>query len=64
MALLSILPTVHTFPFTADGKLPTQDTSPTGVGEEFGSPEFWWKMIISTVFVLLGGVFSGCVHHV
>ncbi|KAI9510699.1 DUF21-domain-containing protein [Russula earlei] len=28
-------------------------------GEQFGSPEFWWKMVISVGLVLLGGVFSG-----
>ncbi|KAI0247845.1 hypothetical protein BJV78DRAFT_1132382 [Lactifluus subvellereus] len=33
--------------------------NPTGAGEEFGSPEFWCKMVISTGLVLLGGVFSG-----
>jgi metal transporter CNNM len=26
---------------------------------KFGSPEFWWKMGISVVLVLLGGVFAG-----
>ncbi|THU94253.1 DUF21-domain-containing protein [Dendrothele bispora CBS 962.96] len=26
---------------------------------EYGSPEFWWKMAISVVLVLLGGVFAG-----
>lgn len=24
-----------------------------------GSPEFWWKICISAVFVLLGGLFAG-----
>jgi len=28
-------------------------------GEEFGSPEFWAKMLVSILLVLLGGVFSG-----
>ena len=26
-----------------------------------GSPEFWWKLAISAVLVLAGGVFAGCV---
>ncbi|KAN0138681.1 hypothetical protein V8E53_003669 [Lactarius tabidus] len=30
-----------------------------GPGEELGSPEFWWKMLTSTILVLLGGVLSG-----
>jgi hypothetical protein len=29
------------------------------VGEELGSPEFWGKMFISIMLVLLGGVFAG-----
>lgn len=28
-------------------------------GEAPGSPEFWWKLIISVVLVLTGGVFAG-----
>ncbi|KAJ3997193.1 hypothetical protein F5050DRAFT_1799207 [Lentinula boryana] len=32
----------------------TRDDTP-----EYGSPEFWWKMGISVLFVLLGGVFAG-----
>jgi metal transporter CNNM len=28
-------------------------------GEEFGSPEFWAKMLVSILLVLLGGVFAG-----
>lgn len=30
-------------------------------GEAPGSPEFWWKLIISVVLVLTGGVFAGYV---
>lgn len=32
--------------------------------EEPGSPEFWYKVIISIVLVLAGGVFAGCVRSV
>lgn len=28
-------------------------------GEAPGSPEFWWKLIISVALVLIGGVFAG-----
>lgn len=28
---------------------------------EPGSTQFWWKLIISMVLVLAGGVFAGCV---
>ncbi|THH27954.1 hypothetical protein EUX98_g6228 [Antrodiella citrinella] len=28
-------------------------------GEEFGSPAFWYKLILSTALVLAGGVFAG-----
>ena len=27
--------------------------------EPIGSPNFWWKMIVSGALVLLGGVFAG-----
>ena len=36
--------------------------SPSTASEEFGSPEFWGKMLISIFLVLLGGVFAGWVH--
>jgi len=28
-------------------------------GEPVGSPTFWWKIAISVVLVLAGGVFAG-----
>ncbi|KAI0286416.1 DUF21-domain-containing protein [Russula brevipes] len=31
----------------------------TPPGEELGSPEFWWQIIISTFLILSGGVFAG-----
>lgn len=36
-------------------------SSPKSMEEELGSPEFWYKMIVSVILVLAGGVFSGCV---
>ncbi|TCD71384.1 hypothetical protein EIP91_010090 [Steccherinum ochraceum] len=38
------------------------DAGSSGVGddgEEFGSPAFWYKLILSAVLVLVGGVFAG-----
>jgi metal transporter CNNM len=32
--------------------------------EPVGSPEFWWKLVISMFLVLGGGVFAGYVLHV
>ena len=34
---------------------------PNEEGEPVGSGQFWWKIIISVVLVLSGGVFAGCV---
>ena len=44
------------FPFANDINI-----AGVGPGEELGSPEFWWKMLISTFLVLLGGVLAGYV---
>lgn len=33
-------------------------------GEPVGSQRFWWKIAVSAVFVLLGGVFAGYVSDV
>lgn len=54
--LLIGLHVVRASPFVA------RDVDPSGIGddgEEFGSPEFWYKLILSAVLVLLGGVFAG-----
>ena len=53
MPLLNVGPA---FPFAND-----MNIAGVGPGEELGSPEFWWKMFISTFLVLLGGVFAGYV---
>ncbi|KAH9971210.1 hypothetical protein BGW80DRAFT_1174892 [Lactifluus volemus] len=59
MPLLTTFLTSHSFPLAPDGNPSSQDSNPARTGEEFGTPEFWCKMIISTFLVLLGGVFSG-----
>jgi metal transporter CNNM len=56
MPLLNALRSARTFPLDNDMNIAT-----IGAGEELGSPEFWWGMIVSTFLVLLGGVLSGCV---
>lgn len=33
---------------------------PKTTEEPVGSPTFWWKIAISVVLVLAGGVFAGC----
>ncbi len=39
------------------GKPPHCDPSAPSV--EFGSPEFWWRLAVSGVLVLVGGLFAG-----
>lgn len=55
--LISYIPALHSRPTRGiqlamddDGGFPSEDPS---------SPVFWWKLGISVVLVLLGGVFSG-----
>ncbi|KAK0479073.1 hypothetical protein EDD18DRAFT_1207748 [Armillaria luteobubalina] len=49
---------VHALPYFSQG--PTiQKLGKHTHGVEPGSPEFWWKIIISSILVLLGGVFAG-----
>ncbi|KAI9436968.1 hypothetical protein H4582DRAFT_369107 [Lactarius indigo] len=54
MPLLTAPKTPRAFPFVTDVNIAS-----VGPGEELGSPEFWWKMLISTCLVLLGGVLAG-----
>lgn len=56
MPLLNYLHNAHTLPLDND-----LNFAAIGPGEELGSPEFWWKILISTCLVLLGGVLSGYV---
>ena len=58
MPLLNALHNVRAFPLQND-----MNNVAIGPGEELGSPEFWWKMLSSTVLVLLGGVLSGFVSY-
>ncbi|TFK38807.1 hypothetical protein BDQ12DRAFT_683387 [Crucibulum laeve] len=53
--LLFLLRTVAASPFFKIHNVPANGEK----GEPPGSPEFWWKMIISGVLVLAGGVFAG-----
>ncbi|PBK61498.1 DUF21-domain-containing protein [Armillaria solidipes] len=49
---------VHALPYFSQG--PTiQKLGKHTHGVEPGSPEFWWKIITSSILVLLGGVFAG-----
>lgn len=36
--------------------------SEEGHGAPIGSPEFYEKMIISAILVVVGGIFAGCVY--
>ena len=57
MAILNALPALY--PFSQNNDPRVLLPSATNDGEDFGSPEFWWKIGLSVVLVLLGGVFSG-----
>lgn len=59
MAILNALPTALSYPFSTTGDPRVVVPSGTNDGEDFGSPEFWWKMGLSGALVLLGGVFAG-----
>ncbi|KAK0199503.1 hypothetical protein DFS33DRAFT_1367490 [Desarmillaria ectypa] len=48
---------VHALPYFSQGSVQRLGKHVHGV--EPGSPEFWWKIIISSMLVLLGGVFAG-----
>jgi metal transporter CNNM len=62
MAFLTALPSFSsTTNSNLDGALQHTGHHP---GEELGSPEFWWQIIISTFLILSGGVFAGCVDIV
>ena len=58
MAILNALPALS-YPFSQNNDPRVLLPSATNDGEDFGSPEFWWKIGLSVVLVLLGGVFSG-----
>ncbi|KAK0475263.1 hypothetical protein IW261DRAFT_1647622 [Armillaria novae-zelandiae] len=49
---------VHALPYFSQGPS-IQKLGKHTHGVEPGSPEFWWKIITSSILVLLGGVFAG-----
>ncbi len=49
---------VHALPYFSQGST-IQKLGKHTHGVEPGSPEFWWKIITSSILVLLGGVFAG-----
>ncbi|KAI0276441.1 hypothetical protein BGY98DRAFT_1098134 [Russula aff. rugulosa BPL654] len=56
------LPSSHSSPFSTNVGpylMSSHSTKSASPGEEFGSPEFWAKMLVSVLLVLLGGVFAG-----
>ncbi|KAH9992498.1 hypothetical protein BJV74DRAFT_884628 [Russula compacta] len=59
MAILTALHTAHSSLFSTDGIPDATIHHAASPGEELGSPEFWCKMLISILLVLLGGVFAG-----
>lgn len=61
MAILTALHTAHSSLFSTDGN-PDATLHHASPGEELGSPEFWCKMVVSILLVLLGGIFAGYVH--
>ncbi|PBK84866.1 DUF21-domain-containing protein [Armillaria gallica] len=50
---------VHALPYFSQGSTTIQKLGKHTHGVEPGSPEFWWKIITSSILVLLGGVFAG-----
>ena len=54
--LISYIPTFHSRPTNDFLSLKNIDGFPE---EDPSSPVFWWKLGISVVLVLVGGVFSG-----
>ena len=56
---VSFLPLVRASPATLFSSVSTLTPASDEPGETPGSPEFWYKLVISTVLVLAGGVFAG-----
>lgn len=56
--LLSFFSSANAFPTLNFFSIPGSDEP----GEELGSPQFLYKVIVSVVLVLAGGVFAGYVH--
>jgi len=60
LLLVSCLPALHSRP-THGNSLQAVDRDDDGgfPAEPIDSPAFWWKLAVSVVLVLLGGVFAG-----
>lgn len=56
LLLISQIPALHSRPTTGIELLKEHDGFPE---EDPASPAFWWKLGISLILVLLGGVFAG-----
>jgi hypothetical protein len=54
--LISYIPALHSRPTNDLFSMKSADGFPE---EDPSSPAFWWKLGISVVLVLVGGVFSG-----
>jgi hypothetical protein len=61
LLLVSYLPALHSRPTTDNSFLHAFDDDDDGgfPAEPIDSPEFWWKLGVSVILVLLGGVFAG-----
>jgi len=57
--LISYLPALQSRPTDGIGALDDDGGFPE---EDPGSPAFWWKLGVSLILVLLGGVFAGLEH--
>ena len=61
LLLVSYIPALHSRPTGGNLLLHASDDDDDGgfPAEPIDSPEFWWKLGISVILVLLGGVFAG-----
>jgi len=59
LLFISSLPVLHSRPTQGDFLHSLDDDDGGFPAEPIDSPAFWWKLAISVVLVLLGGVFAG-----
>jgi hypothetical protein len=62
LLLVSYIPALHSRPTTGNSFLHAFDDDDDDGGfpaEPIDSPAFWWKLGVSVILVLLGGVFAG-----
>jgi hypothetical protein len=59
--LVSYIPALHSRPTSGNSLLLAFDDDDDGgfPAEPIDSPAFWWKLGVSVILVLLGGVFAG-----